>query len=88
MTGLLLAAWIGCQAFDTTSTLRMMGPHYAEGNPLYRNNRAAVAGIKVTVNLIGVAAWMRSEKTHRAVPLIFAGAGCAAGTWNATRSRR
>lgn len=92
----LLAAWIGCQSFDMTSTaINLRHPQIHEANPIMRGPRGYV--LKASVN-VGAIVWQRAafrtgpnarSKARFVLPAIMAGAGCLAGAGNIqTRQQR
>jgi hypothetical protein len=80
MNILFLAAWLGCQAFDmTTTAVALRNPAIEEGNPVMRGSRGYA--LKIGVN-VGLFLWARHDQSSAGrtfVPLVMAGAGCAAG---------
>lgn len=87
MTGLLLAAWIGCQAFDLSSTaIALRDPAFREANPLLRHHGYE---IKISVNA-GMLLWQRRMhgKRKNVVSATMAIAGCSAGAVNVAKVRQ
>ena len=83
----LYAAWIACQALDTTSTaLALHRGSFHEGNPFLPVDARAIVAVKVTVNL-GAAAFQphTTGRVRYVLPLTLAGTECAAGVWNLTQ---
>jgi hypothetical protein len=83
MNTLFLAAWLGCQAFDmTTTAVAIRNPAIEEGNPVMRGSRGYA--LKIGVN-VGLFLWARHDQSSAGrivVPIVMAGAGCAAGPLN------
>ena len=79
----LLAAWIGCQAFDGATTAVALQRGAIELNPILSAQPARLYPIKIGVNL-GAYLWARRlpKGPQRAVGALFAATGCAAGAWN------
>lgn len=87
MHPLLLAAWLGCQALDLSSTaVALQHPRIVEGNRLMRGPQLAT--LKVSVNVGMFLAARKLAKTHPGgavrlgVPAIMAAAGCVPGALN------
>ncbi len=79
MNPILLTAWLACQALDGTTTaiaLHRYGPG-VESNPIMRKGHIP---IRIGVNLGGLLAYRRTKA--RAIPVVLAISGCAAGGWN------
>jgi hypothetical protein len=83
MNTLFLAAWLGCQAFDmTTTAVALRNPAIQEVNPLMRGSGGYA--LKIGLN-VGLFLWARHDQSPAArtvVPLVMASAGCAAGLLN------
>jgi hypothetical protein len=83
MSTLLLAAWLGCQAFDmTTTAFALRNPAIQERNPVMRGSRGYA--LKIGVN-VGLFLWTRHDQSpagRTVVPLVMASVGCAAGLLN------
>lgn len=85
---LLLGLWGGCQATDAATTyVALHSGKFVEGNAAMRSSGHLYL-VKASVN---VGAFVFQQKViqpkagtwgRRILPLAFAGAGCAAGTWN------
>lgn len=89
----ILAAWIGCQVFDQTSTaVNLRDPRIYEANPIMRGTRGYA--LKISVNIAAIV-WQRqtfhgpraTAKARYVMPLIMAGAGCLAGAQNIQTAR-
>ncbi len=88
LDALLLAGWIGCQAWDLQSThAALQRPGVVEGNPVLGQSMGRIVAIKVSVN-VGAGVWWsrtrhnKSQATRTILPLMMAGAGCTAGMLN------
>lgn len=79
----LLTAWLACQALDTTTTVVALNrPGFVEANRFMPNSPAGTIGIKVGVNLGAIIWYRKSEDRPKAIPIIMAASGCAAGAVN------
>lgn len=84
--GLLLAAWIGCQAFDIHTTLdALKQPTAYEGNPLIRGRRLVAVKVGVNVAAFGVWRSMKQRSRRNIVAGTFAIGGCVPAVLNRRR---
>lgn len=84
VNALLLTAWLGCQSFDTVSTMRALNRGAFEANPILSSSRPRLMTIKVSIN-VGMLVWYRKETRQAAKRGISTGmalGGCLAGAWN------
>jgi len=87
MSPWLLAAWIGCQALDSSTTaVALRDARLMEGNPLLRGPHFVT--MKISVN-VGALLWQRqidkqrpASAVRRVLPIVMAGSGCGAGALN------
>lgn len=81
--GLLLSAWIGCQAFDLKTTIDALArPGVYEANPLIRGRR--MVGVKIGVNVgafVG-SRFMKQKSRRYIVASMFAVGGCVPAVLN------
>lgn len=87
MHPLLLAAWIGCQALDLSSTaVALQNPRILEGNRIMRGSHLATVKISVNVGIFlaarKVARQHPDRKVRHALPVIMAASGCVPGALN------